>query len=413
MLTQAVLSRFKIRNYPKYAVKRSFTIFADRQALLDYEEALIMERRMEEYLGEALDSSRGGSTKKFTREDRERGFREGLKLFEECYPRWQALVKEAQAKDAELEQQRSAFDEDGNPIEPPDDRLTYYRKRFLAGWPLTRVVWKGTTILARLHEYDREAKVLEDLLEQSCFRRGKRGEWYDRLALVTMHHLKGDKDKLRERALALCKEGLKHPWTHLIYHNSLARRIVRLESALGLPTDERHPPVPGLRVAKKRIMKGEKLSDGETGKKAIWRAMNSAEISVEALSLECYNKEGWKGFHSENGILTTIVSSPVSYFRQSRLTEFWPISSRFSSGMSYSPRSMESSKRPTSLVRSICRQTPSRSVSCGHEVVKSDCSFAHVPMQSVLSLYKLDCKPLRMDKPSNCCAQQTSESGTT
>lgn len=306
-LTQAVLSRFKIRNYPSYAVKRSFTIFADRRALVDYEEALILERRMEEYLGEALDPSRA-STRKFTKEDRDRGLREGLKLFEECYPRWQALVKEAQAKDAEMEEeQKPALDSDGIPEEAPDDRLTYYRKRFLSGWPLTRVVWKGTTILARLHEYDREASILKDLLGQSCFRRGKRGEWYDRLALVTMHHLKGDKDELREEALALCKEGLAHPWTHLIYHNSLARRIVRLESALGLPQDERHPPVPGLRAAKKRIMKGEKLSDGETGKKAVWRASDGAEVSVEALSLECYNKEGWKGFHSENGILTTIV----------------------------------------------------------------------------------------------------------
>lgn len=307
-LTQAVLSRFRIRNYPSYTVKRSFTIFANRQALLDYEEALIIERRMEEYLGEALDPSRS-STKKFTREDRERGLREGLKLFEECYPRWQSLVKEAQAKDVEIARERQCIlDKNGDSAQPPDDRLTYYRKRFLAGWPLTRVVWKGTTILARLHEYDREASMLQDLLSQSCFRRGKRGEWYDRLALVTMHHLKGDKDELREQALQLCKEGLAHPWTHLIYHNSLARRIVRLESALGLPQDERHPPVPGLRAAKKRIMKGEKLSEGETGKKSSWRAMDGAEISVEALSLECYNREGWKGFHSENGILTTIVS---------------------------------------------------------------------------------------------------------
>jgi Fanconi-associated nuclease 1 len=94
-----------------------------------------------------------------------------------------------------------------------------------------------------------------------------------------------------------------------VYHNSLQRRIVRLESALGVPADERHPPVPGLRAAKKRIMKGEKLSEGETGKKSSWRAMDGAEISVEALALECYNKEGWKGFHSENGILTTIVSN--------------------------------------------------------------------------------------------------------
>ena len=210
-LTQAVLARFKIRTYPSYVVKRSFTIFTSRDALLDYEEALLVERRMEELLGEVLDSTK--AKRKFTKEDREQGLKEGLKIFEQIWPHWRTLVLKAQEKDSE--DSRLVKNEAGDMTEPPDDRLTYYRKRFLAGWPLTRVIYKGAGILARLHLYDREIEVLRVLLGQTCFRRGKRGEWYDRLALVTMHHMTGDKDNYRKEALKICVEGLSHPWTHL------------------------------------------------------------------------------------------------------------------------------------------------------------------------------------------------------
>lgn len=308
-LTQAVLARFKIRNYPSYEVKRSFGIFENRQALVDYEEALILERRIEELTGEAVDSSNSGRFRKGNKEQREADMREALTIFENVYPKWKEMVKIAKLKDEQEKKERELKGIAG------DDKLTYYRKRFLAGWPLTRVVYKGATILARLHEYNREAEVMATLLEQSCFRRGKRGEWYDRLALLYMHHHSRldqsdgmDKVAYQEKALKLCYEGLNHPWSHLIYHNTLARRIVRLESALDVPKEERHPPVPGLRAAKAREMKGEKLSEGETGRKSVWRAQDGSEVSVEDLCLEQYRREGWKGFHSENGILTTIVS---------------------------------------------------------------------------------------------------------
>lgn len=285
---------------------------------------------MEELVGDVSDPSAARRMRKMTKEDRERNFRDAQQLFEATLPRWQQLVKEAQALD--LDTSKSGL---GNAFSHSDDRLVYYRKRFLAGWPLTRVVYKGTTVLAKLHEYERESQVLRELLDQSCFRRGKRGEWYDRLALVLMHHIKGDKDENRKEALRICNEGLSHPWTHLgkftlhfclhtlqlismiVYHNSLQRRIVRLERALAVTEGEKSPVVAvSLRSAKKRVMKGERLEEGETGKHSIWRSSDGAEISVEALALEQYNREGWKGFHSENGILTTIVSPTCTFPRR-------------------------------------------------------------------------------------------------
>lgn len=93
---------------------------------------------------------------------------------------------------------------------------------------------------------------MRHLLSQSSFRRGKRGDWYDRLALVLMRYPLGDEARLlskwgcktepseegspkvevelhgskkekkdamlrarREEARALCERGLADPYTHL------------------------------------------------------------------------------------------------------------------------------------------------------------------------------------------------------
>lgn len=78
-------------------------------------------------------------------------------------------------------------------------------------------------------EHDREKHFLEALLKQTTFRRGKRGAWYDRLALVLMQYPSdeesaeglSDKKKVklatarRAEALDVCLRGLDDPYTHL------------------------------------------------------------------------------------------------------------------------------------------------------------------------------------------------------
>lgn len=54
-------------------------------------------------------------------------------------------------------------------------------------------------------------------------------------------------------------------------------------------------------------MQGERLDNPTIGKKSVWRGGDGSELSVEELALEQYGREGWKGFHSESGVLTTIV----------------------------------------------------------------------------------------------------------
>lgn len=114
--------------------------------------------------------------------------------------------------------------------------------------------------------------------------------------------------------------------------HALQRRIVRLESLLKVPKDQRHIFAEQLNKAKPAEIEGEMLGERTTGKHSIWRStvpseidgIEAGEVGVEELSLEHYRKDGWKGcarvlpiympaliavyrIHSENSILTTLV----------------------------------------------------------------------------------------------------------
>lgn len=93
-----------------------------------------------------------------------------------------------------------------------------------------------------------------------------------------------------------------------VYHDSLKRRILRLESLLKIPGEDRHL-FNNVTLLKPTLetLKGEKISANEIGKKTIWRGLGGNDVNVEELVREWYVRKGWKGFHSENGILTTIV----------------------------------------------------------------------------------------------------------
>lgn len=226
-MTASMLARFKIRAYPSYPVKRTFALFPSRTALLEYEAALAVEKEIERCLGESPEGwkpkgsgeKRASMSKEEREEEAERErqrkmtlLKEGLAIFEDAWKTWRRLV--GQADVAEERKRAAGTADDDGPY-----RLTYYRKRFDSGWPLTRVAYKGAHILSRFHEYDREIEVLEALLAQSHYRRGKRGAWYDRLALVLMNHMGNDdedaKKRARKRALKVCVRGLQDPWTHL------------------------------------------------------------------------------------------------------------------------------------------------------------------------------------------------------
>lgn len=420
--TASLLARFGKRHYPDYDVSRSFAIFPSRAVLLEFEDALRLERELEEILDEtwgvAVPSSRTAksgpkskarySTEQERKEDLEKirlpKWREGVAIMEGVWDRWLEMCEEQRIKAEQGEEK---------------GELVYFRSRFHPGWPITRIVYKASALYAKLvrillwspsmsgnadpllavvqGEHDREIAILRHLLTQTAFRRGKRGAWYDRLALVIARYPNHQelaaidpsvKDHLKssrlEEALEVCFRGLDDPLTHLVYRSALERRVKRLESLLRRPVTER-TGFAGLEKAEERLIVGERLDEEVErrvmGRHSVWRGEKvkrevvveevadgeeggeaevvaeattkdepsdavtlldeptplsaepvvasqaslpkqeakaemmdldededevGPEVRVEQVALEAYAKEGWKGYHSEGGIVTTI-----------------------------------------------------------------------------------------------------------
>ena len=85
---------------------------------------------------------------------------------------------------------------------------------FLTGHVLTRIICKGSAALGIIGEHARELEVLDALLAQKRWRRGQRGRWHERRALILSTHFPKD-DKTTEQALDVVIEALKDPDTHI------------------------------------------------------------------------------------------------------------------------------------------------------------------------------------------------------
>ncbi|KAG8887334.1 hypothetical protein FRB98_000203 [Tulasnella sp. 332] len=214
------------RNYPKYLATRTNTIFRTREALLAYERALEQEKQVDDALA-------GPSRKE--------GAWKAIVVLRKAIIRWEELLDEVV--------DRPQIDES-----PRVGAL----ERFEEGHVLTRVVYKGASAYGTVKQYLQEEAVLRSLLYQNKWRRGRRGAWYDRLALICMVH----KDKSQENyeeAWKIVKTGLKDPHTHLIYQPTLEKRMKRIEKRLEIPKDERHQSNLYLRNAKKTTIIGQRI----------------------------------------------------------------------------------------------------------------------------------------------------------
>ena len=101
--------------------------------------------------------------------------------------------------------------------------LTSERGRMTStGHVLTRIVQKGAEALGILKEYDRELEVLEALLNQRRWRRGRRGKWYERRALILTRYCDKSSETLM-RAMRGLLDSLNDRDTHL---GKWSRRLV-------------------------------------------------------------------------------------------------------------------------------------------------------------------------------------------
>ncbi|PWN41753.1 hypothetical protein IE81DRAFT_303249 [Ceraceosorus guamensis] len=311
-LTTAVLARSRRRVYPVYQHQRTAPLFASRQHLISMEKALRLEVTIDELI--EWDGSK-------------EAFAKGLNIFESVWQEWKECVEDAQRQN-------------------PDgvDRMTYHKMRFHPGWPLTRIVYKGAHLLGRFKLYEREEEVLRALLAQRAFRRGRRGDWYDRLALILAQYpADGDAKRGKMRALEVAVQGIEDSDTHLIYHDTLQRRITRLENQLNIPFSQKHDfSYAKLATCRDRVFEGTRLdamasmepkrgifgsvmpsqrrtvgevsSAGNTtsierkSMSSIWRGLDSEPCRVEDLVLQHYSMQGYSGYHCEGSIISMLFT---------------------------------------------------------------------------------------------------------
>lgn len=312
-LTAIILAKISRRNYPQYIVSRSSAIFPTRPELLEFEAALRTQFQVDNML-----ELGGAPTQERLEEIQE--------LCEKVYPRWKVLLEEEQRKEERVYETGEGA----------------YLRRFSPAWVYTRIVHKGLYPLGRFKQHKREHELLEELLSQRLFHAARRGNWYQRKALLEEHYLwaltpsegRGEdaqKKHWKRIALQTCEEALRDPDCHLICHHDLQKRIKKLEKSLKVAKREQHDfahvmlvkpeerTVHGIRIEKEDVPSKQQVSkpNGDTtrrGRPTAWvdEREGGAECRVESMCLSWYRDNGWKGYHAEGGIVRTLVRLPTT-----------------------------------------------------------------------------------------------------
>lgn len=294
-LTTIILAKISRRNFPQYIVCRSNSIFSSRAALLEFESAI----RTQFEIDNILEFNGPPTTESLQRI---------VDLADKFYSRWRELVDEEQRKEDSIYESGEGA----------------YLRRFSPAWVYTRIIHKSLHPLGRFKEHKREHDVLTELLGQRLFHAARRGAWYQRKALLEEHYMwaltpaEGRNEEKQRKfwkrvALRTCEEGLEDPLCHLIYHYDLQKRITKLEKALRVVKREQHD-FGHVMLSKpaERTIEGIRIERDEgpkKGKATVWiDEREGGECRVESMCLSWYRDHGWKGYHSEGGIVRTLVS---------------------------------------------------------------------------------------------------------
>ncbi|KAM7193483.1 VRR-NUC domain containing protein [Naviculisporaceae sp. PSN 640] len=309
-LTTIILAKMSKRNFPEYLVCRSSNIFATRRDLVEFENAMRREYDVDKVL-------------EFNGPPGEQGFLKILDIFEGISGRWRQLLVEEKHKEENVYE----FGEGG------------YLRRFNAAHAYTRIAHKAADALGRLHRYQDEHELLSELLAQRLFHPARRGSWYQRKALLEEHYMWKDDPNLGsksldakkkqwwQRALTTCEQALQDRDCHLIYHYDLQKRLKKLEKRLSIPRRLQHD-FGHLRLQEPeeqtvhgiQLIRDDPDAKGKAGgapsTKTIWldelgepgEDGEPQHVSVEEMCLSYYRSQGWKGYHSEGGILRTLFA---------------------------------------------------------------------------------------------------------
>ncbi|QRV87386.1 mRNA cleavage and polyadenylation factor CLP1 [Ceratobasidium sp. AG-Ba] len=308
IMLSAILATSQMRNYPLYDYRRTTDIFKTRADMIRYTDSLRLQGEIDDILGEGPAGWVAG-----VKYDRLEAARQVIGRWKQIWDRWNTLVTYFKDK-------------------PPCDRGL---ERFEDGHILTRIVSKAAHCFGLLKDYDMELKLREALVRQTRWRRGKRGGWYDRIALVYTRYMGGGDANLK-KARDVLLEALGDKLVNIGSRPKLLKRLRKLEKQLRLPPEEHYASDLELRIATLTTIEGvriftppfpphtkdvtpDKNADGQKPLvpildskprpahkgKSVWLG-KEGEVNVETLALEYYATLGFKGFHSEGSIISTL-----------------------------------------------------------------------------------------------------------
>ncbi|OCH92080.1 hypothetical protein OBBRIDRAFT_886490 [Obba rivulosa] len=386
LLVPSILARSRKRVYPPYKHRRTKgIIWPSRKDLLEYERALELQARVEILDGSSSSSQPHQERSAVDQSPGPAGHRiktpltpkRGTSTHSPVTPRYRGKgaaksevdTKETHADDDLLGEQSASskrrianaralvrlFDEAIWPwwqelvaVKGDESARPRGLERFECGHILTRLVCKCSYALGILKAYERELEVLEALLAQRKWRRGRRGRWYERKACILSTHFE-QTDHVVTRTMTGVKAALVDDDTHLVFRPKLHRRLARLEKKLRVPEEDRHScqgeqrkadkvEIYGVRVyrsagsllldracrnvnkqsdesqtrlpfapqADSSLEKPPTVADEKRTGKSIWKGRNDEEVAVEMFALQHYANQGYKGFHCEGRIVTTL-----------------------------------------------------------------------------------------------------------
>lgn len=302
-LTTIILAKISKQNFAAYVVSRTGNIFQSRQQLLEFEGALQLEHEIDELMASSTPPTADI-------------FNKVVLYFDQISDRWRQGLDDEQKPVGQYQQSQ-----DGG-----------YLGRFCSMHVFTRIAHKAAYALGRLHSYSKEHALLTELLHQRLFHIARRGSWYQRRALLeeqymsTVHSgaeigsLPEQRKSWYRKAVATCEQALQDPNCHLIYHHDLRKRLVKLEIRLRIPRRLQHDFSHFQLLAPERhVFEGTQIKPGggvlgnasrNRNRKTVWldESGEGLECTVETMCLNRYRKQGWKGLHSEGGIIRTLYA---------------------------------------------------------------------------------------------------------
>eukprot|EP01027_Heterolobosea_sp_BB2_P019476 GEZU01027349.1.p1 GENE.GEZU01027349.1~~GEZU01027349.1.p1 ORF type:complete len:556 (-),score=130.14 GEZU01027349.1:166-1833(-) len=323
--TPILMANLQVVTYPNYKVEPT-SVFPSREALLDYEEAVARAEEMAVAFHhkdlEAALPILEEAAHSFCSSDTMRKHQTRLAQLQEQGPDKKTKKKVSKAKvqanvKKEGEQQQGQVEEQGSQevqqhldISSTSSKdvegSSLFLLRFTAGWVNASIVNVGIMLLEMAKNYEQAVLHLWCLLD-SPFSPGRRGKWWNRLA-INLEHL----GKKRE-ALEVCVSALNDPHVRTGERLSIEKRFQRLCKTLhvtsakarlhdhSLLTDK-------IRTARDVYIRGRPLQM-ITGRKSTFIGYKGNNCSVEELALQFYEIKGdWKGIHCEGGVFRALFS---------------------------------------------------------------------------------------------------------